>query len=275
MLLTRNVLLALEMERKRPQDIEGELGGEVVKTPLGGCWRFPFSKSSASSYGINPENRLLAAAYSEGKVLPAYELERKRIFNGLDISCLTDDNVLMFDIETTGTSKNNCTFLLGVSWFDEGGPKIEFYLARDYCEEASVLWRFSELFKSYRYICGFNSKAFDISRIRERSGIYQIDFGGVCEERHIDLYHIAREAYKKRNQLPGFKQRDLEGSLFLHKREDDVSSRAIPGVYKEFVRSQDAGQIREILRHNLLDILGLVALYKHFFHLGGDSFYMR
>jgi len=266
MLLTKKVVSLLKQERNRTRKIEDEecFEGEVMKTPFGGCLKLSFNKSLASAYGINPKNKLIMAAYSGGKILPAYELERKRLFNGIDVSCLTDESVLFFDIETTGTSKNNCIFLIGVSWLSGGKPEVGIYLARDYSEESALLYLFSKFLDKYSFICTFNGKSFDMPRILGRAELNLVSLHRINEERHIDLYPVAERRYKK--DLPRQNQQSLEAALFSFERENDVRGKAIPGIYKRFVLSQDFGGIKDVLRHNILDMFGLVALYKHFFH---------
>lgn len=271
MLLTRNVILALEAERACSMDFGGKLGGGLLKNAIGSCWRFYFEDGSALPYGLDARNALVEGAYSRGKMLSAYELERKKIFKGIDVSCLKDEGVLFFDIETggigggkMGLSKSSCIFLIGASWLVMGMPRFAFYLARDYCEESSVLLEFSELLKTKDMLCSFNGRSFDLPRIMARAELHKVGVGVVPKERHVDLYKIAEQAYRKR--LPRRNQQSLEAVLFSFRREQDIHREEIPRNYRRFVRTQNPEEIEGILRHNLMDMLGLVALYKHFFY---------
>ena len=170
---------------------------------------------------------------------------------------------LFMDIETCGLS-GAMVFLVGMMWQERGRLIFQQCLARDYSEEPGVLAAFANRLGEAGVLVTFNGKSFDIPMIAERSIIHRVELppaDGPPDNRlppHLDLLHEARRRWK--GKLPNCCLQTLERYLCRRIRSGDIPGSAIPDAYHHFVRSGDAGQLRDIIRHNLLDLLTMVQL---------------
>jgi hypothetical protein len=134
---------------------------------------------------------------------------------------------------------------------------IDQYLARNYAEEEAILQAFADRYAQAGILVTFNGKAFDMNLIRERAA-----FHGVAlprhEPPHLDLLVEARRLWKGR--LPNCRLQTLERHLCGRNRMGDIPGWAIPDAYHRFVQTGDARVLRDILHHNLLDLLTMAQL---------------
>ncbi|MBN2450062.1 MAG: ribonuclease H-like domain-containing protein, partial [Lentisphaeria bacterium] len=162
------------------------------------------------------------------------------------------EDILFVDIETTGLSSSPL-FLIGAMVWDEGGFVVRQLLARTYAEERPVVAAFAELCRSRRLLVTFNGKSFDVPYIRTRAAATGAPFVG--EQAHLDLLHVSRRCW--RNCLPDCKLQTLERMVCRRSRHGDIPGSRIPEVYHTFVRTENACQIVDVLRHNMLDLVTL------------------
>ncbi|HDZ20093.1 hypothetical protein LCGC14_0239120 [marine sediment metagenome] len=168
------------------------------------------------------------------------------------------EDVLFMDLETCGFS-GSPIFLVGLMRCEGGELIFEQHLARHYGEEAGILQAFAERLAGAGVLVTFNGKAFDMNMVRERSAFHAIDVpprDGPPDNRmppHLDLLHEARRRWK--GVLPNCRLQTLESHLCRRHRTGDIPGAAIPDAYHRFVDTADARQVRDILHHNLLDLL--------------------
>ena len=165
-------------------------------------------------------------------------------------------DLLFMDTETCGLA-GTMIFLVGLMKWIDGRLVIEQYLARDYAEEAAILDGFNRQYEQARVLVTFNGKSFDMTQIRERSAFHGLDVPW-AEPPHLDLLHEARRRWK--GQLRRFSLQHLEWRLLGRHRLGDIPGAAIPDAYHDFVRTGDARRLRDILHHNLLDLLTMAQL---------------
>ena len=134
---------------------------------------------------------------------------------------------------------------------------FEQLLARDYAEEAAILQKFGERHADARLLVTFNGKAFDLNLIRERAAYHGVEMPD-RDPPHLDLLHESRRRW--RGRLPNYKLQTLEQYLCGRHRAGDIPGSAIPDAYHQYVDTQDARRIADILRHNLLDILTMAEI---------------
>ena len=79
---------------------------------------------------------------------------------------------------------------------------------------------------------------------------------------HLDLLHACRRVWKE--VLPDCRLQTLERHVCRRARADDIPGQMIPDAYHEYVRTDNAWQIVEVLRHNLLDLVTLADLLTRF-----------
>ena len=73
---------------------------------------------------------------------------------------------------------------------------------------------------------------------------------------HIDLLHEGRRRYKDR--LVNCKLQTLERAICGRGRTEDIPGAEIPDAYHNFVRTNNAVDMRDILHHNALDLVTMV-----------------
>ncbi len=163
--------------------------------------------------------------------------------------------MLFLDLETCGFS-GNPLFLAGL--LRVGGGKIEVtqHFARDYTEESSVVEAALEALEDRPLLVTFNGKSYDLPFLRDRAvryGLPPVEPAG-----HLDLLHAARRRWK--DILPDCRLQTLEARLTGRRRVADVPGSQVPERYHAFVRGGPAMEMVPVLRHNLLDLVTLVAI---------------
>ena len=172
-----------------------------------------------------------------------------------DLTGLGPEDLLFFDLETTGLS---CVplFLIGALVWDGEGLELRQYFARDYAEERAALSLFHALAARKRAFVTFNGRSFDVPFLRARAALHRIPFQEAPV--HLDLLHLGRRAWGAR--FGDCKLQTLERCVCGRLRHGDIPSAEIPEVYHDFVRTGNARLIAQVLRHNLLDLLTLAEL---------------
>jgi uncharacterized protein YprB with RNaseH-like and TPR domain len=183
----------------------------------------------------------------------------RRIFDICEAQPVDIDDVIFTDIETTGLG-NTPLFLIGLMIWGEGGFEVRQHFARNYAEEAAVISHFLSTCEKKKLLVTFNGKSFDIPYIRTRAaanGIpYQLDLW------HFDLLHESRRRWK--GLLPDYKLQTLERHVCRRLRHGDIPGAEIPDAYHAYVRTENAWQIVEVLKHNMLDLITLADLMSRF-----------
>ncbi|NLW87092.1 MAG: hypothetical protein GXY38_09490 [Planctomycetes bacterium] len=165
------------------------------------------------------------------------------------------EDLLFMDVESCGFS-GAVIFLVGMMYYRNDDLHFEQYLARNYAEEAAILTAFIDRVASARVLVTFNGKAFDMNMIRERAIFHGLKMPP--EGPHLDLLTEARKRW--RGRLPNCKLQTLERHLFKRNRVGDIPGWAIADAYHKFVDTADARQVRDIVHHNLLDLLTMAQL---------------
>lgn len=174
------------------------------------------------------------------------------------------EEICYLDLETTGLSMAPL-FLVGLMYSSGDDLVVDQFFARDYTEERAVLLHTAEIMKGYSVLVTFNGIRFDVPFLEERMVYAGLEFAKVPV--HVDLLPVARRVLKKRT--PNHKLQTLERYLCNRKRVGDVPGSEIPGVYHEYVRTQDAGDIAGVFHHNRLDLLTMLQLVTVFLSRSG------
>lgn len=179
-----------------------------------------------------------------------------RVWNGDD---LAPEDFIFMDIETTGLG-NSPLFLIGVMIWDADGFEIRQYLARNYAEEAAVISLFLDICAGKDLLVTFNGKSYDFPYIRTRAIANGIPF--TLDPVHFDMLHECRRIWK--NDLPDCKLQTLETHICGRPRYGDIPGAQIPDAYHAYVRTDNAWQIVEVLKHNMLDLVTMADLMTRF-----------
>jgi uncharacterized protein YprB with RNaseH-like and TPR domain len=168
--------------------------------------------------------------------------------------------VCFLDTETTGLSGGAGTmaFVVGLGFFAEDGFRVRQYFLRDPGDEPAMIEAVAELLPEFEALVSFNGRAFDVPILENRFILARIPppMAGVP---HLDLLHPARRLYHYR--LASCALGSLErGVLGVLRAQDDVPGGVIPYLYRDYLRTGDARDMKRVLYHNTVDILSLVTL---------------
>jgi uncharacterized protein YprB with RNaseH-like and TPR domain len=174
---------------------------------------------------------------------------------------------LFLDIECCGLS-NSPVFLVGLMSYSGGDFQLWQLLARDYSEEAAMLGHMSQILADYSALITFNGKTFDLPFLLDRCSIHAIPLQEL--EYHFDVLHAARKQWGR--TVPNCKLQTLERFICKRTRSGDIPGEQIPEAYHEFVRTQDAWRMVDILHHNVLDLVTMCELTLNLFEEDDTAF---
>lgn len=169
------------------------------------------------------------------------------------------------DLETCGLS-GSALFLVGVVRECEGALRVELLLARNYAEEAAVLWSLGERLAAADTLVTFNGKSFDWPMVTDRWHRHLLSRKSPLPQlAHYDVLHHARRRW--RGALPDCKLQTIERMICRRGRTGDIPGHLIPSAYDHYVRTGASSEMDQVLHHNLLD---LVTLLDVAMRLAGD-----
>jgi uncharacterized protein YprB with RNaseH-like and TPR domain len=180
----------------------------------------------------------------------------RRLAASAELEDARAEDLVFFDIESTGLAYSPL-FLIGAMVWEDGGFVVRQLLARNYAEEGAVIASFADVCRGRRMLVSFNGKSFDLPSIRVRAAATRVDLSG-RPEAHFDLLHECRRVW--RDVLPDCKLQTLELRVCQRLRRGDIPSAEIPRAYHAYVRTADAWEIVEVLKHNMLDLVTLADL---------------
>jgi uncharacterized protein YprB with RNaseH-like and TPR domain len=150
-------------------------------------------------------------------------------------------------------------FLVGVLRYQAGSFSLTQVLARDFPEEAPLLQETLAALNDCALLFSYNGASFDLPYLEQRAIYHAV--GWELDAEHVDLLKPARRRF--RGQFPDCRLQTLETLLCGRERDDDIPGAEIPRRYQDFVRSQDARLLAQIIRHNQLDLLTLAEIVPH------------
>lgn len=168
------------------------------------------------------------------------------------------DDLLFFDIETTGLSRQkNHIYLIGVGYYTYNGLKIIQWFAENESEESVILSSFLEFSSSFSYIINYNGKSFDIPFTTERLSKYGLSMPKL---ESIDIYTLIKPL-KHILALHDMTQKSIESFLNIS-RADKYNGGELISVYKNFTTSKSNKDLELLILHNKEDVLGMHYLTK-------------
>lgn len=175
---------------------------------------------------------------------------------GLSLGALS-----FIDTETTGLSGGTGTlaFLVGIGRFESGNFVLRQYFLRDPGEEAAMLEAVVAQLGNSRGLVTFNGRGFDLPILQARATLRLRQRAVLSDLPHLDLLIHARRFWRRRLESCSL------GSLETHalgivRQATDIESALIPEIYREYLKTGEAGALDRVLYHNAIDILSLVAL---------------
>lgn len=257
--------------RRRARPIEALLPGEVVETAGGPFFLHRETYPLDHRHGGECLEALLAH-------LPAGPAQLARDER---LAAVDPRRIAFLDTETTGLAGGTGTyaFLVGVGLFEDGAFRLHQFFMRDYGEEPAQLLALGELLDGVEAVVTFNGKSFDLPLLETRF-VMARQPPRLVGAPHLDLLTPARRLWKYR--LPSCALSSLEGAVLgVQRAGADVPGWLIPGLYADYARTGDAGEMPRIFYHNAQDILSLVTLAAHLCglvaapgpHLPGEDLY--
>lgn len=221
--------------------------GETAANAAGTFWRRLLRYPLAHRHGAVP---LGAALQADGARIA--ELSRSDLFARLDVR-----ECLFVDTETTGLGgAGTVVFTVGLGWFEGEEFVLEQLFLRRFGEEAAVLQQVADRLRQRPVPVSYVGKSFDRHRIAARLAVHRMQ-APILTERHLDLYHLARRAW--RGELPDHRLRTVEELRLGLLRHDDLPGSEAPLAFLDWLRD-GSGPVDRVLEHNRLDVLSLAAL---------------
>lgn len=278
----------LPLPRPTPRQgrLEELLPGAVIENAAGACY---VVTTATPVEELRGGDALAAALTASPAVLapfhPDFRLEQADSFA----------DAAFVDTETTGLGAGAgvYAFLIGVGAFERwptpstpasspAAPThfvVRQFFMRHPGEEAAMLVAVAETVSRRRMIVTFNGRGFDLPLLRARyrqnrpllpaasRSVPLFEEGSA----HLDLLLPARRLWRRR--LQSCRLINLERHILtLARSEDDVPGAEIPRLYLDFLRTQQAGEMRRVFYHNREDIVSMAALGALLVRTYADSF---
>lgn len=266
--------------------LEELLPGAVIENGAGACY---VTTTAVPLEEMRGDDRLAAALDASPAVLapfhPDFWLEQTNGFA----------DAAFVDTETTGlgVGAGVYAFLVGVgafeTWPPDADPRsapltpthfvVRQFFMRHPGEEAAVLAAVAEAVGTRRMVVTFNGRSFDLPLLRARYRQNRPLLPAACRSvtlfeegsPHLDLLLPARRLWRRR--LQSCRLINLERHILgMTRGEEDVPGAEIPRMYIDFLRTQQAGEMRRVFYHNREDIVSMVALGNELVRAYADSF---
>lgn len=168
------------------------------------------------------------------------------------------EDLLFFDIETTGFSGERCgVYLIGAVCLEHGRWRLTQWFADTPDSEPELLRAFFDFLRRFSILVHFNGDRFDLPFLLKRCCFYGLDasFDSVAS---FDLYRRVRP-FKKLWGLEGLTQRELERFLGVC-REDPYSGGELIHLYEQYLKSGTDSLFGPLILHNEEDVSGMLSV---------------
>jgi len=226
----------------RPERITPSGGGALARETTFACAHAHGSRSLAD--GLVFDAALLATTAKDERVAT------------LDLS-----RAVFLDTETTGLSGGAGTyvFLVGLGTFESHAFNVWQGFLADPRDERALLQETADRIAAASAIVSFFGKSFDRHRLEDKMRMHGVTppFATVP---HLDLYWPLRRLHQGR--FENCRLKTLERELAGVARADDLPGSFAPAAWFDFLGGRPH-QLEGVFRHNLEDVLSLVALLPH------------
>ena len=234
---------------KRPRvAIEDITAGHFHTTSRGRCFVVESDYDLAHVHGTLPLSAFLSASPEAAGW----------IGGDPSLACVDLSRTCFIDTETTGLSAGAGTmaFVVGLGYFVEDKFAVRQYFLRDPGDEPAMIEALAYLLPQFEALVSFNGHTFDLPILENRFILARVAPPTVGVP-HLDLLGPSRRVW--RHALSSCRlsalERDVLGVL---REQDDVPGGVIPLLYRDFLRTGDARDMKRVLYHNAVDILSLV-----------------
>jgi hypothetical protein len=248
--VVRGVRELAAQERRPRRAIEDVVSGRFHTTSRGRCFVVEARYPQAHRHG--------ALSLADFLALPPRALAQLGQEDAL--AEVPAHGACFIDTETTGLSGGTGTmaFVVGLGFFEDDTFRVDQYFLRDPGDEPAMVETLEEQLRDFEFLVSFNGRAFDVPILENRFILARTPPPTTAMP-HLDLLPPARRLWS--HGLPSCRLGTLETEILDVRREQaDVPSGVIPFLYRDYLRTGDAREMKRILYHNLIDILSLVTL---------------
>lgn len=175
------------------------------------------------------------------------------------------ENILLFDIETTGFSRTQDTIVsITAAELLAQTAIIHQWFAESPSDEVSILAEFNVLQASKPFHVTYNGHSFDIPFLYCKYQYYNI-FTTLNKSKSCDLYRVSKRALS----LENYKLKQIEKALGID-REDTISGKECIALYQAYLQTQKPEHAQLILQHNFEDVLNLIFVSRVLTYLSED-----
>lgn len=179
------------------------------------------------------------------------------------------DDVLFFDIETTGLNKvSTSLYLIGCGFYKSGYLNTKFFFGDSPEEEQELLDNFMDFAMNFNTIIHFNGTKFDLPYLDYKCRKYSIK--NVLDNLNsLDLY---KEIKPLRYLLfrESMRQKCVEDFLGIERKDKYNGGELIP-IYYDYVNTKDNNCFENLMMHNREDVLGMHKLFPILEYLRLDT----
>ena len=166
--------------------------------------------------------------------------------------------MVFWDTETTGLGgPGTFVFLVGLGYLEDDAFVVRQHFIRSQDEEHAMLQAVADSLPQWPTMTTFNGVSFDLPLLRTRMKAHDIAMD-VRDVLHCDLLYGARRLWQRR--LPNCRLQTLEEHILDFKRQGDVPSAEVPGMYFNYLENGDLSSLEGVFHHNVLDIISLAGL---------------
>jgi tetratricopeptide (TPR) repeat protein len=135
---------------------------------------------------------------------------------------------------------------------------VQQYFLRDPGDEPAMVEALLDRLPAFDALVSFNGRAFDVPIIENRFILARV-IPPTRDMLHVDLLHPARRLW--RYALSSCALTSLEREVLgVRRQQADVPSGLIPYLYRDYLHTGDARDMKRVLYHNKIDILSMVTL---------------
>ena len=168
------------------------------------------------------------------------------------------DELLFFDIETTGFSGDRCQlYLIGCTYYKDNTWNLIQWFADTKATEKDLLDHFFDFLKQYKTVVHFNGDGFDIPFLQKRCKHFNLPYS-FSDVASFDIYKKVKP-YRNLLGLDSLKQKSIEQFLGIA-RTDKYNGGQLIEVYKDYLMTHEQNLYDLLILHNEDDLKGMPSI---------------